>query len=162
AALTAEDILNLVCQQLGVTILPEVVANFIQEKAEGHPFFSEELALALRDAGLIELVNGQCRLAAGVTDIHSLAFPDTLQGVITSRIDRLTPPQQLALKVASVIGRVFAFRILRDVHPIEADKPQLRPIVDGLERLDITPLDTPEPDLAYIFKHIITQEVTYN
>ena len=49
-----------------MTVLPEVVANFIQEKAEGHPFFSEELALALRDAGLIELVDGQCRLAVGV------------------------------------------------------------------------------------------------
>jgi class 3 adenylate cyclase/predicted ATPase len=162
AALPAEDILNLVCQQLGVTILPEVVANFIQEKAEGHPFFSEELALALRDAGLIELVNGQCRLAAGVTDLHSLAFPDTLQGVITSRIDRLTPPQQLALKVASVIGRVFAFRILREVHPIEGDKPALPVYFETLGRLDLTALESPEPDLTYIFKHVITQEVAYN
>jgi predicted ATPase/class 3 adenylate cyclase len=162
AALPAEDILNLVCQQLGVTVVPEVVANFIQEKAEGHPFFSEELALALRDAGLIELVDGQCRLAAGVTDLHSLAFPDTLQGVITSRIDRLTPPQQLALKVASVIGRVFALRILREVHPIEADKPALPVYLETLERLDLTPLENPEPELAYIFKHVITQEVAYN
>ncbi len=161
-ALPAEDILQLVCQQLGVAVLPEVVANFIQEKAEGHPFFSEELALALRDAGLIELVNGQCRLAAGVTDLHALAFPDTLQGVITSRIDRLTPPQQLALKVASVIGRVFAFRILREVHPIEEDKPALPVYFQTLERLDLTPLESPEPDLTYIFKHVITQEVAYN
>src|SRR5439155_21016583 len=145
AALTAEDILNLVCQQLGVTILPEVVANFIQEKAEGHPFFGEELALALRDAGLIELVNGQCRLAAEVTDLRSLAFPDTLQGVITSRIDRLTPPQQLALKVASVIGRVFAFRILREVHSIEGDKPAVPVYFETLERLDVTSLESPEP-----------------
>jgi predicted ATPase/class 3 adenylate cyclase len=162
AALPAEDILNLVCQQLGVPVLPEVVANFIQEKAEGHPFFSEELALALRDAGLIELVDGQCRLVAGVTDLHSLAFPETLQGVITSRIDRLTPSQQLALKVASVIGRVFAFRILREVHPIEADKPALPVYFETLERLDLTPLESPEPELTYIFKHIITQEVAYN
>jgi predicted ATPase/class 3 adenylate cyclase len=162
AALPADDILRLVCQQLGVAVLPNVVANFIQERAEGHPFFSEELALALRDAGLIELANGQCRLAAGITDLHSLAFPDTLQGVITSRIDRLTPPQQLALKVASVIGRVFALRILREVHPIEADKPALPVYFKTLERLDLTPLESPEPELTYIFKHIITQEVAYN
>jgi predicted ATPase/class 3 adenylate cyclase len=162
SALPAEDTLNLVCLQLGVTVLPKVVANFIQEKAEGHPFFSIELALALRDAGLIELVDGQCRLAAGITDLHSLAFPDTLQGVITSRIDRLTPQQQLALKVASVIGRVFAFRILREVHPIEADKPALPVYFETLERLDLTPLERPEPELTYIFKHIITQEVAYN
>jgi predicted ATPase/class 3 adenylate cyclase len=162
AALPAEDMLSLVCQRLGVTVLPEVVADFIQEKAEGHPFFSEELALALRDAGLIELIDGQCRLAAGVTDLHSLAFPETLQGVITSRIDRLTASQQLALKVASVIGRAFAFRVLREVHPIEADKPALPMHFAALERLDLTLLESPEPELTYIFKHIITQEVAYN
>ena len=162
AALPAEDILDLVCQQLGVSVLPEVVVNFIQEKAEGHPFFSEELALSLRDAGLIEVVNGQCRLVAGVTDLHSLAFPETLQGVITSRIDRLAPSQQLTLKVASVIGRAFAFRILREVHPIEADKPALPIYFEILEQLDLTLLESPEPELTYIFKHIITQEVAYN
>jgi class 3 adenylate cyclase/predicted ATPase len=162
AALPPGDILNLVCQQLDVTDVPDVVANFILEKAEGHPFFSEELALALRDAGLIELVNGQCRLAVGVTDLYSLAFPDSLQGVITSRIDRLPPSQQLALKVASVIGRVFAFRILHEVHPIEADKPSLPIHFETLERLDLTLLERPEPELTYIFKHVITQEVVYN
>ena len=49
-----------------------------------------------------------------------------MQGVITSRIDRLTPAQQLTLKVASVIGRLFPFRLLRDIHPIEADRHLLR------------------------------------
>jgi predicted ATPase/class 3 adenylate cyclase len=161
-ALPAEDILTLVCQRLGVTDLPQPIANLIRDKAEGHPFFSEELAYALRDAGLIEIAAGQCSLAVGVDDLNRLEFPDTLQSVITSRIDRLTPPQQLALKVASVIGRVFAFRILREVHPIERDKLALPLHLKSLERLDLTPLESPEPDLAYIFKHVITQEVAYN
>ncbi|MBI1880880.1 MAG: AAA family ATPase [Chloroflexi bacterium] len=156
------DILTLVCQRLGVTTLPEPVANFIQARAEGHPFFSEELAYALRDAGLIEIAAGQCRLAAGVNDLRGLEFPDTLQGVITSRIDRLTPQQQLTLKVASVIGRVFTFPLLQEVHPIETDKPVLTMYLETLERLDLTPLESPSPELAYIFKHIITQEVAYN
>jgi hypothetical protein len=81
--------------------------------------------------------------------------------VITSRIDRLPPAQQLTLKVASVIGRIFAFRLLHHIHPIEADKPQLHDYLDALDRLDITTVEAPEPDLAYIFKHIITQEVAY-
>ncbi len=162
STLPAADILALVCQRLGVAQLPPPVADLIRQKAEGHPFFSEELAYALRDTGLIEIEAGQCRLAPGVGDLRRLDFPDTLQGVITSRIDRLTPSQQLALKVASVIGRVFAFRLLRDVHPLEADKPYLPDYLDALARLDLTPLESPEPELSYIFKHIITQEVAYN
>ncbi len=162
AALPPAAILSIVCSRLGVSELPEAVAVLIRERAEGHPFFSEELAYALRDTGLIRIEDGVCQIAPEVEDLGSLNFPDTVQGVIASRIDRLTPQQQLALKVASVIGRVFAFRILRAAHPIEADIPHLAGYLDRLERLDITPLETPAPDLAYIFKHIITQEVAYN
>lgn len=160
-ALPPTDILALVCQRLGVAALPDPVAALIRDKAEGHPFFSEELAYALRDSGVIAIDQGECRIAPGV-DFKAVTVPDTVEGVITSRIDRLAPPQQLTLKVASVIGRAFAFRLLRDVHPVEADKLQLAEILNALQNLDLTPLDTPEPDLTYIFKHIITQEVAYN
>ncbi|MCP4423053.1 MAG: AAA family ATPase [Chloroflexi bacterium] len=161
-ALPAAESLDLVCQRLGVTSLPEPAAAFIQEKAEGHPFFSEEMAYALRDAGLLAVENGKCRLAAGIADLHDVQFPDTVQGVITSRIDRLQPAQLLTLKVASVIGRVFEFNTLQYAYPIEADKPRLSDHLRRLERMNITLLEATEPALAYIFKHIITQEVAYN
>ncbi|MEK7277702.1 MAG: guanylate cyclase, partial [Chloroflexota bacterium] len=150
------------CDRLGVSSLPDSVAALIREKAEGHPFFSEELAYALRDSGLIRIVDGQCRLSPEAGDFRSVNIPDTVQCVITGRIDRLEPPQQLTLKVASVIGRVFAYRVLRDVHPVDDDKPKLVEYLNTLDRLDITPRDRPEPDLAYIFKNIITHEVAYN
>jgi class 3 adenylate cyclase/tetratricopeptide (TPR) repeat protein len=150
----------LVCARLGAA-LPEPVLALIVARAEGNPFFSEELALALRDAGLLTVADGACRLAPEAGDLRALAFPDTVQGVVTSRIDRLSPQHQLTLKVASVIGRVFAYLTLRDVHPIAGDKPHLGDQLRTLERLDLTPLETPEPDLAYIFKHVITQEVAY-
>ncbi|HEY4691279.1 MAG TPA: adenylate/guanylate cyclase domain-containing protein [Anaerolineae bacterium] len=161
-ALPPEDTLELVCQRLNVTSLPEPVIDLIRDKAEGHPFFSEELAYALRDTGLIRIDNGECHLAPGAGDLRALTFPDTIQGVITSRIDRLTPPQQMTVKAASAIGRVFPYRILYDIHPIEADKPHLPDNLATLQRLNLTLLDTPEPDLAYLFKHAITQEVAYN
>jgi hypothetical protein len=52
--------------------------------------------------------------------------------------------------------------VLRDIHPIDIDRPQIEEHLSRLEQLDLTPLDTPSPDLTYIFKHIITQEVAYN
>jgi tetratricopeptide (TPR) repeat protein len=161
-ALSHGSTLALVCQRLGVASLPQPVADFIYEKAEGHPFFSEELAYALRDAGVIEVSNGVCRIAPHIGDLHALNFPYTIQGVIISRVDRLTPQQQLTLKVASVIGRIFAYYTLRDVYPVEADKPRLPEHLQMLEKLDLTTLASAEPDLAYLFKHIITQEVVYN
>jgi class 3 adenylate cyclase/tetratricopeptide (TPR) repeat protein len=160
-ALEGADVLDLVCQRLGVADLPEPVTQLIQEKAQGNPFYSEELAYALRDAGLILVENDRCRIAPGV-DWQSVSVPDSVQGVVTSRIDRLSPELQLTVKVASVIGRVFAVRLLHDVHPIERDRAGLMDYLQTLEHLDLTALETPAPDLAYLFKHIITQEVAYN
>jgi hypothetical protein len=160
--LGADETVALVGQRLGVAALPEPIARLIVERAEGNPFFSEELALALRDAGVITVEDGVCRVASGAGDLRGLAFPDTVQGVITSRIDRLTPRQQLALKVASVIGRVFAHRTLCDVHPVVGDRPHLAAALQVLERQDLTVLETPEPGLAYLFKHVITQETAYS
>ncbi len=156
------ETLQLVRLRLGVEELPESVEELLLEKAGGHPFFSEELAYALRDAGLLLVENGASRLVASEAELKGLSFPDSIDSVITSRIDLLTPQQQLTLKVASVIGRVFPYRTLYDIHPVAAERTQLHDQLDTLDRLDITPLETPEPDLSYIFKHIITQEVTYN
>ncbi len=160
--LPAEGIVALVCQRLGVASLPDDLVAFILQKAEGHPYFTEEVAYALRDSGAIQIVDGSCRLAPGSSDLQSLELPNTIEGVITSRIDRLSPAQQLILKVGSAIGRVFAYRTLRDVYPIEGDKPLIADELELLDRLDLTLLETPEPDLSYLFKHIITQEVVYN
>jgi class 3 adenylate cyclase len=162
SALPPDDAVALACQRLGVAALPEPVAQFIRDKAEGHPFFTEELAYALRDSGVLVILDGQCSLARNLQDLRDVNFPDSVQGVITSRIDRLAPDQQLTLKVASVIGRVFPFRLLHDIHPIEADRRSLPETLAALERLDLTAPVAPEPNPAYTFKHSITQEVAYN
>src|SRR6185436_3727687 len=111
-ALTGDDSLRLVAERLGVRSLPDEVAALIRDRAEGNPFFSEELAYALRDSGVLLIDDGDCRLAPGAR-LETLTLPGNVEGVVSSRIDRLTPSQQLAIKVASVIGRVFALRVLR-------------------------------------------------
>ena len=50
---------------------------------------------------------------------------------------------------------------VRDVYPLEADKPELPANLAALERLALTTVESPEPDLGYLFKHVITQEVAY-
>ena len=161
-AMMLDDVEALVCQRLGVKSVPPMIGRLIREKSEGHPFFAEELAYALRDSGTLVIENQECQVYSRFMNFEDLALPDTLQAAITNRIDSLDPSQQLTLKVASVIGRIFAFRLLEAIHPIEADKSALPDYMATLTRLSLTLVESEAPDLAYIFKHAVTQEVAYN
>ena len=146
--------------------IPPVVAEVIYQRAEGNPFFAEELLFTLLEEQFIRLEEHAQGTTCLVSDHFAEAeqsLPDTLQGVILARIDRLAPQKQVTLKVAAVIGRTFGYiplhYTLNEYGPVieEALKRQL----NELTTQDLTRLETPEPDLSYIFKHIITQEVAY-
>lgn len=160
--LAPEAVLALVCGRFGVAALPPQAAALLRDKAQGNPFFSEQLAVSLLDAGHLVVEQGACRLARADLDLGKLGVPDTVQGVVTGRIDRLGAGEQLTLKVASVIGRSFAYRVLHDVYPLAPEREALRRHLDELTRIDLTRLDRPEPELAHLFTHVITQEVAYD
>lgn len=163
ALLDQAQIETMICQRLGIRSLPAVITQIIHSRAEGHPFFSEELAYALRETGLLLIKNGECRLAPQAeAALQRMKFPDTIEEVITSRIDLLPPQQQLALKVGSAIGRAFAYRTLHDIHPVEADKLQLKMHLTGLEKINVLAAEHLESDSSYLFKHVLIQEVAYN
>jgi class 3 adenylate cyclase/tetratricopeptide (TPR) repeat protein len=161
-AMMLDDVESLVCQRLGVKSVPPMIGRLIREKSEGHPFFAEELAYALRESGILIIEDQVCKVHSRFLNFEDLTLPDTLQAAITNRIDGLDPSQQLTLKVASVIGRIFSFRVLEAVHPIEADRQALPDYLETLTRLSLTLIESEPPDLAYIFKHAVTQEVAYN
>src|ERR671925_2339451 len=124
-AMMLDDVEALVCQRLGVKSVPLTIGKLVREKSEGHPFFAEELAYALRDSGTLVIENQECQVYSRFMNFEDITLPDTLQAAITNRIDSLDPSQQLTLKVASVIGRIFALRVLQAIHPIESDRPSL-------------------------------------
>ena len=159
---SADNVRSLLNQRLEVDQLPEPIINLVYEKAEGNPFFSEELAYVLRESGFIEIDNGEARISTRTGDLQSLDFPDTSQDIIRSRIDRLAPEEGLALKIASVIGRTFLYLLLCDIHPVEADRALLSNYLDALEHNALTRLVSPEPELTYRFRHNITHDVAYN
>ena len=167
-ALSPDETLTLAALRLGLAGdgLPEAVAELVRTRAGGNPFFAEELVYALRDNGLIAIERvgqGPRCLIRGDLDRAAQALPDTLQGIVLSRIDRLPPEEQMALKVAAVIGRTFAYTTLHDTlgEHMEITDRLLKTYLDDLILLDLTPLEAPEPERTYIFKHIITQEVAY-
>jgi predicted ATPase/class 3 adenylate cyclase len=178
-------IAGLVAQRLGGTVSPLALA-LIQAQGQGNPFFTEELVDALVEAGdllpqspiwglsprmvaslreagaLMEEEAQPPRLRPGISLAGiSLGLPDSIHGLVLSRLDRLPEPVKLTLKVASVIGRVFDAALLIRVYPGQMDEDLLFSQLETLSHREFARLERPQPHLAYIFKHNITQEVVY-
>ncbi|MBN1485607.1 MAG: tetratricopeptide repeat protein [Chloroflexia bacterium] len=154
--------------------LPRPLARLVQRRAQGNPFYAEQLVLTLREKKTIRIEADPerkedprgpvCRcLIQGDLDEAGRTLPDTVQGLVLERIDRLPPEQQLTLRVAAVIGSPFAYRTLRYTaqQHTSIDEAELQRHLQQLAALDLTPLHTPEPDLAYAFKNVVTRDVAY-
>ncbi|MHB9091365.1 MAG: hypothetical protein ACYC7H_08085, partial [Chloroflexota bacterium] len=92
--------------------LSQATRELILARAEGNPFYVEEVVRMLIDRGGIERRDGQW---VATRELRSIEIPDTLQGVIMARIDRLSEEAKYTLQVASVIGRRFQARVLEMV-----------------------------------------------
>jgi class 3 adenylate cyclase len=103
---------QLVANLLEIEALSEGVRALILQRAEGNPFFVEEVIRMLIDRGAVVQVDGGWHAGA---EIESLEIPDNLQGLLLARIDRLPDDVKLTLRVASVIGRQFPVRVLAQV-----------------------------------------------
>ncbi len=147
---------------LGVATLPPPIEQLFVERGQGNPFFIEEIARAVRESGVVtrDPDTGELKV---IGSLKLIQIPDTVEKLVQGRIDQLDEQSRLTTKVASVIGQVFHYVALRGIYPptVAIDDPSLHNQLDGLEQRDLIQLETPEPLLAYIFKHIITREVAY-
>lgn len=134
------------------TPLPEAFLTLLLQRAQGNPFFIEEMLNYMRDRG-VDFSNEKT--------LAAIDLPESIQTLILARIDQLTDGEKITLKVASVIGRLFRALWLPGYYPEVGDLDRVKRDLAIMERLEITPLDSPEPDLAFLFKHIMTQEVAY-
>ncbi len=158
--LTSEQSDRLIGFLLAVDDLPSSVHDQILERAEGNPFFLEEIVRHLIDDGSIVRDGDRWRAASDIADVQ---IPDTVQAVLAARIDLLDPVEKRALQRAAVVGRVFwpgpVGRLLN------GDRDRLRETLDRLEgrelvasRLSSSIAGEPE----FIFKHVLTREVAYD
>jgi class 3 adenylate cyclase/tetratricopeptide (TPR) repeat protein len=184
--LTPEAVTVMVTERLRAPA-SALTLSLVQSQAQGNPFFIEELLDALRESGkLIQHSDGTWGLADSV--IHALSeaqcivkndageavlaanaslsaaeigIPDSIHGIVLSRLDRLPEEYKVTLKVASVIGRIFDVAVLAQVHPARPERGALIEQIRECEIRDFTRLELPPPHLTYIFKHSVTQEVAY-
>lgn len=111
--LEAEQSHALLDHLLGPETLPEQLKRLIVTKAEGNPFYLEEVIRSLINSGTIVAADdGRWQVTGSLGEI---SLPDTLQGVIMSRIDQLDSASKRVLQIASIIGRNFSYKILAQV-----------------------------------------------
>ena len=132
------------------------LSDLILNRAAGNPLFMEEFTRTLIENGTIRIQDSQYVLSQKISDLH---VPDTVQGIIAARMDRLEENLKRTMQVASVIGRDFAFRILQTITGMREDLKSYLLNLQGLEFIYEKKLF---PELEYIFKHALTQEVAYN
>jgi predicted ATPase len=110
--LSEGDSQQLVSNLLEVTALPGSLRQLIQAKAEGNPFYVEEVIRMLIDRGSLQRQGNAWIITR---DLKEIEIPDTLQGVIMARIDRLPEDAKRTLQIAAVIGRRFQVKVLEAV-----------------------------------------------
>ena len=141
---------------LNSQLLPDELCYFIKQKVEGNPFYLEEVVNTLIETDILVFDNGNWQLA-GSLDLKDI--PASIQGVLTARLDRLEKQTKRILQEASVIGRTFFYKVLTRVTnltlPVDG-------YLAGLESMDFIRAHSREPELEFIFKHALTQEVIYN
>ena len=141
---------------LKAEVIPSDLQRFLQDKVEGNPFYIEEVINSLIESETLIRDNGHWILTRAITESE---ISSTIHGVISGRLDRLEKESKRILQEASVIGRTFFYEILNRITELEH---QIDQSLRNLERLDLIRTRAMQPDLEYIFKHALTQEVVYS
>ncbi len=131
---------------------PADFVRLVTDRAAGNPFYIEEIVNYLRDVDVDPRDTERLR---------QLDLPTSIYSLILSRIDQLEQQQQIAIRVASVIGRLFPAAMLWGVYPALGNARVVQHALDLLSELELTSLDQPAPEMTYLFKHIVTQQVAY-
>lgn len=149
--------LDMIRELLRIDELPPRLGDLVVTKAEGNPFFVEEIIRALIERGaLTHDENGWA--ATPLLEQVTATIPDTLQGLIMARIDRLPDETKYVVQHAAVIGRTFLYRVLLE---IAEHSPSLDADLSHLERTALIRERSRDPEVEYTFQHALTQDMAY-
>jgi len=153
--LVADHAVELVGSALRVDSAAPELVDLIHDRAQGNPFFIEEMCAALLEQGAIEVRGGRAGLSP---QAEALSLPDSVQAVIRTRLDRMTPATREVLSAASVVGRDFTRMLVSRALP---GAPDLNGALERLRAAGLIQQTKLVPHATYRFKHALIQEVTY-
>jgi tetratricopeptide (TPR) repeat protein len=135
--------------------LPHTLTKQIIQRAGGNPFFIEEVVRSLFDQGAIVRREGRFEVTEKVSEIP---IPNTINDVLMARIDRLDEKTRHLVKVASVIGRNFFYRVLSDV---ASEVEDIEGKLSFLSEIQLLQPQERMEEVEYLFKHALAQEAAY-
>ena len=136
--------------------VPVALHELVNARAEGNPFYMEELVLMLIDGGVIDTSAEPWKVVAGKLEPNRI--PHTLTGVLQARLDKLNATEKLALQQASVIGFVFWDIALA---AIDSRATEALPAVERREFVVASGQGPIDGAREYAFRHHILHQVTY-
>ena len=149
----AEELLTFL---LGSDASLTALKQLILEKTEGTPFFIEEVVQTLAEEGVLSGGRGTYSLETTPTELH---ISPTVQGVLAARIDRLTGEEKALLQQLSVIGRQFPLSLVKKV--VQQPETELYRVMSSLQAKEFLYEQPAFPEVEYLFKHALTQDVAY-
>ncbi len=158
APLSGQETATLIGELLGTTLLPAEVQRPIVEAAGGNPLFAEEFVRMLRDRDLLVARGGTWELAEGA----EIAIPEGIHGIISARIDTLTPDRKLLLQDASVVGKVFWSGALEAMEIGTARRCARRSTSSRTRQFLRAPrTSSMEGEREYTFWHMLVRDAAY-
>jgi DNA-binding CsgD family transcriptional regulator len=154
--LTPPDGSQMLAALLGTSQIQDDLVRLVLDKAEGVPFFIEELVTSLRETGAIVLHDGQWRLTARGP---AIPVPDTVEEVLMARIDRLPEGAKSVLQIGAVMGREWSEALLREVAGLA--EQDLTAHLAALTDAELLYARGVPPQMTYVFKHAFTQDAAY-
>ncbi len=154
--LSDADSRRLICDLLCPDAVSEEIMALVLAKAEGNPLFVKEVTRVLLERGAITRRDGQWVLKK---ELASVEIPDTLQGALTARMDRLPGEAKRTLCVAAVIGRQFSVPLLEQV--LGWSRTWLVGQLSTLESAGLVTMYQVAPELTYRFRSVLMREVAY-
>jgi adenylate cyclase len=137
--------------------LPDDFITGIVERAEGNPLFIEETLKSLAERGALKQEAGGWRAAGDLADVE---VPDTIESVLTTRIDGLDESTRQILKYAAIVGRRFWSGVLADA----LAKRSIDQELDDLQKSTFVralPFSSVSGTREFMFEHLLLQEVAY-
>jgi len=142
---------------VGAGTLPAEARDQIATRAEGNPYYIEEIIRSLIRGDVLVQAGGESRWCLA-RDIEEVDLPDTLRSLLSARIDDLSAAERHTLQAAALVGNVFWRNVLEEVVGSEVD---LGACLTGLQRAQLIGERGQVTDLGmeYVFRSGLLREL---
>jgi class 3 adenylate cyclase/tetratricopeptide (TPR) repeat protein len=162
--LAEQEMATVLARLLGDAVLPEPLQRRMLDRVGGNPLYAEEYVRMLADSGVLQREEGSGGFALeGSMDVLAdLPLPDSVQGVVDSRLDLLTAAERSVVSAAAVVGEVFWEGAVAAV--ADADPEEVRRCLESLERREVVAQSLGsgvEGEAQYAFRHMLVRDAAY-